>query len=345
MTVKSCFQQLEVRLQKLNDQLNALSTTIGDGPNSPNPLADSLADKAIDARDQVANAISSVRVCLLDHDGLAQRGVAVLANVQEDLDRAFVIVLSSADSLTAQRPSAPEVLSWMEVVRNSLGECQSALDLAKRELAPCMRELSEMLKAHRSSDASEESPALDYSRRLFANYMKWYENADSKAQILLGLDGAFLAFLTSSVFSKPEELRLVVSRFTVITWVLLAVMSVGLSVSIFSALRCLWSRTYGKRDLRELFSKLGLELGAPGPYPPEVMWFFQMVQELDGPSFKQQLETVDEKFEVRVLASQIWAVSRNVVKKHFWVDLGFLYACIGLVTFMAAMANYVSHLR
>lgn len=33
--------------------------------------------------------------------------------------------------------------------------------------------------------------------RLFEDVRGWYDNADSKAQILLALDGAFLTFLTS----------------------------------------------------------------------------------------------------------------------------------------------------
>jgi hypothetical protein len=49
--------------------------------------------------------------------------------------------------------------------------------------------------------------ALDFTRRLLTETLDWYRNADLKSQILLTLDGAFLAFLTASAFKDPKDLR------------------------------------------------------------------------------------------------------------------------------------------
>jgi hypothetical protein len=37
----------------------------------------------------------------------------------------------------------------------------------------------------------KKSPALEYSRRTFDGVLEWYKNADSKAQVILTIDGAF----------------------------------------------------------------------------------------------------------------------------------------------------------
>jgi hypothetical protein len=185
-------------------------------------------------------------------------------------------------------------------------------------------------------------PALDHARRLFDNCIDWYKSADSKAQVLLTLDGVFLAFLTSSVFGKPEDAAQVVRRFCVDTWILLAVMCLAMTVSIFSAICCLWSRTYSKQELKEEFAKIVPDKDG---YPPQVMWFFQFVQKLDRDTFTQQLLKIDEPFAIKVLANQIVELSRTVLEKHSWINLGFASAAISLIAFVAALVSYIVRLR
>ena len=38
-------------------------------------------------------------------------------------------------------------------------------------------------------------PAIAYSRRLYDDVLGWYRSADAKAQVVIRLDGAFLAFI------------------------------------------------------------------------------------------------------------------------------------------------------
>lgn len=188
--------------------------------------------------------------------------------------------------------------------------------------------------------SAPSSHALDYARHLFDNYTDWYKSADAKAQVLITLNGGFLAFLTSSAFAKGDDLQKLTSRFGIETWILLALMCIALTISIISAICCLWSRTYSTRHLR---SKLrGLEV-SPGckHYPPQVMWFFQLVRELNPETFINQLLTIDDQFATRVLGAQVVELSKTVSQKHRWINIGFLFASAGLIIFVAAMISYV----
>ena len=64
-------------------------------------------------------------------------------------------------------------------------------------------------------------PAVEYSRRLYDDVLGWYRSADAKAQVVMGLDGAFLAFIAAGAFRKPEELASLFATFQPLTWRLL----------------------------------------------------------------------------------------------------------------------------
>src|SRR5687768_15294422 len=103
------------------------------------------------------------------------------------------------------------------------------------------------------SSTNSESMRLAYIRTLFDHVIEWYKNADTKAQVLLTLDGAFLAFLINPIFQNPDTLASVVAKFGTTTWVFLALTCVSLTVSIASALTCLWSRLYSGDELERVW--------------------------------------------------------------------------------------------
>ena len=192
----------------------------------------------------------------------------------------------------------------------------------------------------------ERSVALAYSNLVLANTVDWYRNADSKAQIILSLDGALVAFLTSSLFKKAEDLAPITAHFTAFTWVLLAAMCTCLAASIVSALLCLWSRVFLgiKRD-----SVLGQERQriAEGEklYSPNVMFFFKTICWLDHDRFQAQLEQVDEEFHIRAVGSQAYLLSKRVYRKHVLVNAGFVLAGASLILFLASGVSYLAHIR
>jgi hypothetical protein len=191
----------------------------------------------------------------------------------------------------------------------------------------------------------DQSIALAYSNLLFANVLDWYRNADSKAQIILTLDGALVAFLTTSIFKRPAELSDIIHNLNLRTWLLLMAMCACLVGSIISALMCLWSRVFLgiRRD-----SVLGQEQkkirdGAK-LYSPNVMLFFKTICWLDHDRFQRQPETTDASFHIKALGSQAYLLSKRVYRKHVLVNAGFVLAGASLILFLASGVSYLVHL-
>lgn len=95
------------------------------------------------------------------------------------------------------------------------------------------------MSSTRERSANESSrPSSDSSS------CRAWSNADSKAHVVLGLDGTFVTFVASSAFQSPENLRDLLASISLTTSMLLIAMSVTLLFSISVALYCLLSRIY-----------------------------------------------------------------------------------------------------
>src|SRR5262245_7868734 len=116
---------------------------------------------------------------------------------------------------------------------------------------------------------------LSYAHELYADVLAWYHSAESKAQVILTLDGILLAAITGLTLTKRVDVETVLDTFTLETWLLLAVTTVALLSSIVSAVVCLGSRTYTRWGLQRFYRDLGVDPGNESTYVPEVMWFFQ----------------------------------------------------------------------
>lgn len=185
-----------------------------------------------------------------------------------------------------------------------------------------------------------EKPSIEYARRLYDDVRRWYDSADTKAQVILALDGAFLTFLTSAIFGATE----LTGSFATLTWLLLAAMTVCLVVSMASAIYCLWPRIYSNAGLGEFVETAEREKGRSGLAAPETMWFFQMIAGLEKKPFRTTLESVDESFEMKAMASQIWILSGHVHKKHLAVNVGFVLAATTLILFLLAGLSHLCRL-
>jgi hypothetical protein len=185
------------------------------------------------------------------------------------------------------------------------------------------------------------TPSVEYSRRLYDDVLGWYHNADAKAHVLLGLDGAFVTFVAATAFRKPEELSSLLPKFTPWTWGFLGLMTASLVASIASAIYCLWSRVY-LRPSSFVHSTLAKAHAVTlDTYPPGTMWFFQFISGLNSAKFQRTLFRIDSRFEIEALASQISILSNNVRKKHIGANVGFVLAIATLLLFGAAAASYV----
>jgi hypothetical protein len=357
LTSEAVFQGLASDLHKLHEAINALHLAIGDKPHeSESALADSFESAVLESLASLHEARSAAEH--LVSSGLTDLRVTYswLSDCQRDFYQALSCFSSTLGSnekwvdLTRLAASQRgEWIPWTQSVKDGINDSRTHLEATNRSLFLCWQELgrsaASMATACISGRPTESAPALEYARRVFDNVTDWYKNADSKAQVLLGLDGGFLAFLTSSVFAKREEVLRVVQTFKTDTWVLLGLMSATLTASIISALCCLWSRTYRKSQVDKALADLGIVKDKPDTYPPEVMWFFQMIRALEKEAYRDRLLNVTKEFEVRVLASQIYELSRNVSRKHFWINLGFTFAGTSLVLFVAAIVSYLIRAR
>jgi hypothetical protein len=186
---------------------------------------------------------------------------------------------------------------------------------------------------------------VEYARRLYDVVLAWYRSADTKAQVILGIDGAFLSFLTAAMFAEPKKLSDVFAKFHPATWCLLALMVVALVLSMLAAVCCLWSRIRSRSCLRtEVEAAVG-QATSPQRYPPRVMLFFDYLTELDPVGFRHTLLSVDDTFEVEVIAADAQELARNVRKKHIAVNAGFALSGATFCLFLLAGVSYVVAIR
>ena len=191
-----------------------------------------------------------------------------------------------------------------------------------------------------------DSPSLKYAQRLWDNILDWYNNADTKAQILLTLAGVFLSFLTSAAFTKKSDLKPIVDLFGEETWLFLLFMIAFLIAAIVSALLCLRSRLADPEDIVKHLHDIVVDVEGKDRQWPETMWFFGMIAQLkDRRRFQARLHEFTEEDELQALSSQIFIVSKNVLKKHKWVNRGFLFIALTLLAFLASGVSYVARVK
>jgi hypothetical protein len=186
---------------------------------------------------------------------------------------------------------------------------------------------------------------VEYARRLYDDVLGWYHSADVKAQVLLGLDGAFLVFLATAAFQRPDDLESIITKFSPWTWRLLALMTTALIISMGAAIYCLWSRIYFASSLDNLIKNAKSPARDPAQYPADVMWFFQHLAALEWTRFSNTLRHVDSPFELDAMALQLEKLAINVKRKHIAVNLGFALSVATLLLFTLAAASYVVNLR
>jgi hypothetical protein len=172
--------------------------------------------------------------------------------------------------------------------------------------------------------------------------MDWYKNADTKAEIILSLDGIFLAFVTSSIFMKRADLSELLVGFTVWTWLFFSLMCIALAGSILCAIACLWSRIpLTKRGREQYLASQNIQLDQLDTYPPEATFFFQKISWLKSDLYQSLLLSANKRFEIEALGPDIHTLAGNVVKKHRLVDVGFLLTGFSLLLFLATGVSYL----
>ena len=292
MTIDNSIHILNSKISHLRDDLRNLATTAGQDAPAPVAQVSALSDSIGDILSTVEEAVQIVLSIESDSSSAIS---PTLAQIEQRLTRAFSLFFLHINSLRfreiarGDEARGKEWMAWKMTVDGGIERCAHSFIDANESLHDCWVEISGPANqpSPRSDPRSSAAP-LAYAQHVFDNYMEWYKTADAKAQLILGLDGAFLTFLTGSAFAKGKDVTDMLHKFGVETWILLSLMCAAMAISMFSALACLWSRVYKEREIAALVSPMTQRSGRKKSYSADVMWFFQMVHALKKDVFEHR---------------------------------------------------------
>jgi hypothetical protein len=181
--------------------------------------------------------------------------------------------------------------------------------------------------------------AVEYARRVYASTLDWYKIADTKAQLLLTINGIFVTILSGALLGKVADVRALGDVSGPETWVFFLVAVVGLAGAITCAARCLWSRL--GRIARDDFAHLDVDPDDPATYRPEVLWFFGRLARLPAEPAAEMLRHADRGFEIKALTYDVMFLARNVLRKHQWVNAGWTFTAVALLALLAGGTSFV----
>lgn len=184
---------------------------------------------------------------------------------------------------------------------------------------------------------STENPGLTFSRNIYERALDWYKSAESKAQIVLTLNGVFISFLGGNIFLH-DETKDSLADLGIGTFVVIGLMLVGLVSSIVFALICLKSR-FGKTKIEQL-----TERDAKGniiKYDHSIIFFFDHLRQLKPDIVAKQVNGLKEKDEIEILSRSVVILSQNVKEKHRSVNMSFMMFGFSLIMFAVALLFYL----
>jgi hypothetical protein len=187
----------------------------------------------------------------------------------------------------------------------------------------------------------DEQAMREYLRDLGTDLRYWYRAAETKAQLVLTVNGLFITFLTASALARRADVAQTTAAFGVETWVFLAGMSACLALAILSAVRCLASRGVGRRKLQRRLSDYAVDPDKADTYAPELTVFFHFLSALKATPFTERLRTADQDFIVQALASDIIDFAPYIVAKHRWVNRAFILTGMTLGFFLCTGISYL----
>jgi hypothetical protein len=174
---------------------------------------------------------------------------------------------------------------------------------------------------------------------LYNDRLEWFRDVQTRAQVLLTVDGIFTGFLTGTLLGKANDVRAVVDHFGPETWAFLLLMGITLGLSLY----------YTVRALNPLKSARKIEAMMRGektkrPYPPQFMWWFMFVSRLDRDSFVDQAVDASAETMARAMAYEVYDLSSHLETKFRRVRLAFRCTTIALAAFLATGGSYLYHI-
>jgi hypothetical protein len=226
---------------------------------------------------------------------------------------------------------------------NNENQHEQAGDYRSRLRWSAGRKMEAVLRLLRGDKASppDYGPAVEYLRDLEAGLRYWYQAAEIKAQVAVAINGALAAILGGSLLGNRDDVARTIAVFGPETWVFLAGMTLAIALSIYCAVACLVARSLQQQRVQEAFIRHGVEPSQGATYHPEVTAFFLHLAALQHEPFRDRMLEVDQRFVLEALASSPVHFSKNVLRKHQWVNRAFVSTGVGLGFFLCLGVSYL----
>jgi hypothetical protein len=176
---------------------------------------------------------------------------------------------------------------------------------------------------------------------MYDRVIDWYKVAESKAQLILTIDGAFVTITFGLLSGSVADLRRSFESAGVLTWLFLTLTLVAVCGSIAAAAASLLSQH--DRHIRNDFAQLGVNPDDETTYRPECLWYFGHLASLRWRGVQNLLRDADEDFEVEVLTYNVHGLAKTVLRKHRLINAGWLLTSTALLSLIAAGAALLLH--
>jgi hypothetical protein len=217
------------------------------------------------------------------------------------------------------------------------------MGMTRSRLLTMRRVLSGARSAGARSATDDPLPAnLEYLRLMYASTRDWYTAAETKAQLLLAVNGVFVTLLFGFLFGNADGVHAGSRAFGLDTWIFAGFSVLALLAAVSCAVLSLWSlHGRAQRD----FARLRVEPAAPDSYRPEALWYFGYLARLPPDAAEAKLRESNHQDETEALIYHVIDLSRKVLRKHKWVNAGWAFTALALFTLAATGTSLFLHSR
>ncbi|MCY4725960.1 hypothetical protein NYO98_06695 [Nocardioides sp. STR2] len=188
--------------------------------------------------------------------------------------------------------------------------------------------------------ADADDPALSFALIVRADLSNWYQSAEAKAQLILTVNGIFVAFLSSLVLRGVNTLYDSLSEFAFETWLLLGAMAACLASSIICAVLALANRGLRADRLAGLYRMHAVDPDIPETVRPEVVMHFYPISGLSNRAFVDRMVSVDTPFATRAIVNDSHVFACFIRAKYRWINRGYILMGATFVFFLMTSADY-----
>jgi aspartyl/asparaginyl beta-hydroxylase (cupin superfamily) len=97
---------------------------------------------------------------------------------------------------------------------------------------------------------------------------------------------------------------------------------------------------HGRKSKRDVMA-LGVRGDDPTTYRPEVLWYFGHLARLDSAEAVRRLRSADRTVEIEALTFNVVELSGRVLRKHRYVNAGWMFTALALITLAACAGSLV----